>query len=69
MSRMVTRRTRDTGELLTVARPADIGADESEGEWITFCEDHSTLVYSSTRRLAMDTRGIDFCDDCRERAA
>lgn len=62
-----TRRTRDTRELLTVCRPAAISADETEGNWITFCEDHGTLIYSETRQLAMDTRGYDFCDDCRAR--
>lgn len=61
-----TRRTRDTGELLTVARPEAIGADTSEGSWVTFCEAHATLIYSDTRQLALDSRGVDFCDDCRE---
>lgn len=60
------RRQRGTGHLLTVCRPADIGADESEGAWITYCEPHGTLVYSATRQLALDTTGFDFCDDCRE---
>jgi hypothetical protein len=63
--RVYTRRTRDTGELLTVARAGAIGADDDGGAWVTFCEDHGTLINSDTRQLALDTRGMDFCDDCR----
>jgi flagellar basal body rod protein FlgF len=61
-----TRRTRDTGELLTVCRPADVDMDPDGGGWMTICEDHGTLSYSRTQQLALDTRGMDFCDDCRE---
>jgi len=64
---MYTRKIRATGETLTVARPEEIGADTSEGKWITFCEDHKTLVYSETEKLAYYTHGEDFCDGCRER--
>jgi hypothetical protein len=60
-----TRTTRE-GDILTVARPAEIGASTEDGAWVTFCEKHSTLVYSDTKALALDTRGIDFCDDCRD---
>ena len=63
-----TRRQRDTGHLLTVCRPEEIGADTSEGRWVTLCEEHSTLIYSDTRQLALDTSGLDFCDDCRDNA-
>jgi transposase-like protein len=62
-----TRKTRD-GDVLTVANPQAIGADPSEGKWVTFCEKHNTLVYSDTQKLARETRGIDFCDDCRAEA-
>lgn len=61
-----TRTTRDTGETLTVARAEEIGADPDGGVWVTFCETHSTLINSDTRALALDTRGIDFCDECRD---
>lgn len=66
---MFTRTIRPTGEKLTVARPEELGADASEGKWVTFCEDHKTLVYSATQQLAYDTRGADFCDDCHSRIA
>lgn len=65
---MYTRKLRSTGETLTVARPEEIGADPSEGKWVTFCEDHKTLVYSATEKLAYYTSGFDFCDDCRKEA-
>ena len=63
-----TRRNRQTGTLLTVARAVDIGMDDSDGAWVTFCEEHSTLVNSETRQLALDSYPFDFCDDCRDAA-
>lgn len=63
---MFTRTIRTTGEKLTVARPEEIGADSSEGKWVTVCEEHKTLVYSATQSAAYYTHGIDFCDGCRE---
>lgn len=63
---MFTRTVRPTGEKLTVARPEEIGADASEGKWVTFCEEHKTLVYSATQSAAYYIHGIDFCDGCRE---
>lgn len=63
-----TRRNRQTGTLLTVARAVDIGADDSDGAWVTFCEPHGTLVNSDTRQIALDTFPFDFCDDCRDNA-
>ncbi len=64
---MYTRKIRTTGETLTVARPEEIGAATEDGKWVTFCEDHKTLVYSETEKLAYYTHGEDFCDGCRER--
>jgi len=64
---MYTRKIRATGETLTVARPEEIGASTEDGKWVTFCEDHKTLVYSETEKLAYYTHGQDFCDGCRER--
>src|SRR5687768_9034480 len=58
-------RTTLEGDILTVARPEEIGASTEDGKWVTFCEKHQTLVYSETKRLALDTRGKDFCDACR----
>ena len=63
---MYTRKIRATGETLTVARPEEIGADAEGGKWVTRCDDHSTLAYSATEKLAYYTHGIDFCDGCRE---
>lgn len=65
---MYTRKFRATGETLTVARPEEIGADPEGGKWVTFCEEHKTLVYSATEKLAYYTHGIDFCEGCREGA-
>lgn len=66
MSAVVERRNRQTGTLLVVGRPSDLGLDESEGAWVTVCDEHGTLVYSDTRSLAMATYPLDFCDDCRD---
>lgn len=63
-----TRKTRDTGELLTVCRPEDIGADTSEGPWLAYCETHGDLVYVDTRADALTLRGIDFCGYCQDEA-
>lgn len=63
---MYTRTIRATGEKLTVARPDEIGADPEGGKWVTLCEEHKSLAYSATEKLAYYTHGIDFCDGCRE---
>lgn len=64
---MYTRKIRATGETLTVARAEELGADPEGGKWVTFCEDHKTLVNSATEKDAYYTHGQDFCDGCRER--
>lgn len=58
-----TRRTRDTGDLLTVGTAVELGADPEGGKWVIICEEHSTLVNVDTREVAMNVRGIDFCDE------
>jgi hypothetical protein len=63
---MYTRKIRATGETLTVARPEEVNADPEGGKWVTLCEDHKTMAYSATEKLAYYTHGIDFCDGCRE---
>ena len=63
---MYTRKIRATGETLTVARPEEVNADAKGGKWVTFCEEHKTLAYSATEKLAYYTHGIDFCEGCRE---
>lgn len=63
---MYTRKIRATGETLTVARPEEIKADPEGGKWVTVCEDHKTIAYSATEKLAYYTHGIDFCEGCRE---
>lgn len=63
---MYTRKIRATGETLTVARPEEVNADAEGGKWVTVCEDHKTMVYSATEKLAYYVHGIDFCDGCRE---
>lgn len=64
---MYTRKIRATGETLTVARAEELSADATDGAWVTFCEDHKTIVNSKTEKLAYYTHGEDFCDGCRER--
>ncbi|AXQ52894.1 hypothetical protein SEA_NEFERTHENA_30 [Microbacterium phage Neferthena] len=64
---MYTRKIRSTGETLTVARATELNADATDGPWVTFCEDHKTIVNSKTEKLAYYTHGEDFCDGCRER--
>ena len=63
---MFTRTIRATGEKLTVARPAEIGADSEGGKWVTRCDEHGALAYSATQSAAYYTHGVDFCDGCRE---
>ena len=63
---MYTRKIRATGETLTVARPEEVNADAEGGKWVTVCEEHKTLAYSATEKLAYFTHGIDFCEGCRE---
>lgn len=65
---MFTRTIRATGEKLTVATAVEFGADPEGGKWITFCEEHKTIVHSPTQSAAYYTHGIDFCDGCREGA-
>ena len=66
---MFTRTIRATGEKLTVATAEEFGADAEGGKWITFCEDHKTIVNSATQSAAYYTHGADFCDGCRKVAA
>ena len=62
MTGWFTRRTRDTGDLLTVGTALELGCDPDGGKWVVICEEHSTLVNVDTKQIAMDTRAIDFCD-------
>lgn len=59
-----TRTIRGTGERLTVGTAVDLGI-EAQDKWATICEDHNTISYSSTEKLAYYTHGVDFCDGCR----
>ena len=56
-------RSRRTGALRGVYRADEQGIDTSG--WATVCEDHSTLILSETRALAMASDTGEFCDDCR----
>ncbi len=70
-SSIYTRKAR-TGENLTIGLCAELGiANDAEPEfrYATICDDHGTHVLSKTRLAAYNTRGSDFCDDCRARAA
>lgn len=66
-----TRKNR-SGENLTIGLCAELGIandGEPEYKYATICDDHGTHVLSKTRLAAYNTRGTDFCDDCRARAA
>lgn len=70
-SSIYTRKNR-SGENLTIGLCAELGiANDGEPEfrYATICDDHGTHVVSRNRLLAYSTRGTDFCDDCRTRAA
>jgi hypothetical protein len=61
-----TRTIRATGESLTVARAAEIGADPEAGKWVTRCNDHEQLAYSATEQAAYYLHGLAFCTGCQE---
>ena len=62
----VTRRNRQTGTLVTVARADEIGADPID-PWLTICEAHNEFVGHPSKRLAVwhaaDPAG--WCYSCR----
>lgn len=62
---MQTARSRQTGTLRSVGRAAEFDLDDADGEWVTSCDTHSTLINSETRDLAARTQPLDFCDYCR----
>jgi len=64
-----TRTVKGTGETLTIGTAAELGVDAEAGKWATVCEDHHTVANSASRKLAYETRGVDFCDGCRTRAS
>lgn len=52
---VTTRRNRQTGTKVTVARSAELGLDADnagENDWWTLCVDHAFLVSHPTRKLA-----------------
>jgi hypothetical protein len=65
VARMVNR---ETGSLMGVYRAAEAGLDTDAGAWAAVCEDHGSIVNTSTARLAhsaaRDPRS--FCEGCRE---
>lgn len=70
-SSIYTRKNR-SGENLTIGLCAELSIandGEPEYKYATICDDHGTHVLSKTRLAAYNTRGTDFCDDCRARAA
>ncbi len=70
-SSIYTRKNR-SGENLTIGLCAELNIandGEPEFKYVTICDDHGTHVLSRNRLLAYNTRGTDFCDDCRARAA
>lgn len=70
MSSIVQRTSRITGTVLTVGRADELGLTDDDGlPWVVVCEPHSTLVFTETKREAMTSTGLDFCDDCRAGAA
>lgn len=58
--------SRRTGAVRGVYRAEAQGLDPSGGPWVTVCEDHSTVLNSDTRALALAADTDSFCDECRE---
>lgn len=71
-NRSIYTRKNRSGENLTIGLCAELSIandGEPEYKYATICDDHGTHVLSKTRLAAYNTRGTDFCDECRVRAA
>ncbi len=65
---VVTRRSRETGQLVSVYRSNEAGIeDDPTIPWATLCETHSSVVCHSTRELALHhlTAPTGWCIPCR----
>jgi len=59
---------RETGSLVSVYNAAEADLDTDGGAWAVVCEDHSSILNTSTARLAF-SHGRDpraWCEGCRE---
>jgi len=72
-SKMITRRVRQTGTLITVVTAQDLGLDDNEGEgkWYTICEEHSVTLAHRTKALANHFAPVpcEWCNECAEEVA
>jgi len=55
-----------TTNRLTIDTADNQGLDPEGGKWVVICETHNTILNVRTKRDAKSSKGIDFCDDCRE---
>jgi hypothetical protein len=69
MTNIETRRSRVTGNQLSVGRAEAFGLDPEGQRWIASCDDHGTIVGCDTKAQAMSSTGLDFCEDCRAEQA
>lgn len=66
MSTAYTRKPRGERYALTVGTAEDLGLDDDGGKWVVCCDEHSTVVNVDTRRVALEIKSWEFCDECRD---
>jgi hypothetical protein len=67
----VTRRSRQTGHLVTVGHYEDVGLEgDANCVWYTICDEHAECVGHDTYRLARDHAPypIYWCEQCHAEA-
>lgn len=42
------------------------GLDDEGGKYVTVCKVHSTVINADTKREALSSHTIDFCEECME---
>lgn len=62
----VSRRSRRTGHMVSVYDGELAGLDTAAGRWQVVCEQHGSILATSTMRLARGhMTSPDWCGDCR----
>jgi hypothetical protein len=62
------RRNRKTGTIMTLYRADEAGLEtDPDTPWCTVCQNHNTLICSSSRKLArMAMAWPDWCEECQD---
>jgi hypothetical protein len=47
-----------------VAKATDEGLCDAGGKWVAICEAHSTLINTDTKKSAISSDTMEFCDCC-----